>query len=132
MSRWFLVIALLIVVAVAGGIFLTRAQVVAAPEQPSANSHRVHVDAGVQCLFCHSSARVWTAIPSVQNCMGCHVSSPHSPLIQEVLATGNWGSSWVRVNSARLGLLSHQPHRASLNCESCHGDVGQMEVVHRS
>jgi hypothetical protein len=137
MSRWFLVIALLIVVAVAGGIFLTRAQVFAAPEQPIAYSHRVHVEAGVQCLFCHSSAlrSDVAGIPSVQKCMGCHsVIATDSPLIQEV--SGYWERGepipWVRVNAQPdFVYFSHQPHMgASLSCESCHGDVGQMEVVH--
>ncbi|HKZ83774.1 MAG TPA: cytochrome c3 family protein [Anaerolineae bacterium] len=137
MSRWFLVIALLIVVAVAGGILLTRAQVFAAPEQPIAYSHRVHVESGVQCLFCHSSAlrSDVAGIPSVQKCMGCHsVIATDSLLIQEV--SGYWERGepipWVRVNTQPdFVYFSHQPHLgAGFNCETCHGEVGQMEVVH--
>jgi hypothetical protein len=136
MSRWFLVIALLIVAAVAGGILLTRAQVFAAPEQPIAYSHRVHVEAGVQCLFCHSSAlrSDVAGIPSVQKCMGCHsVIATDSPLIQEV--SGYWERGepipWVRVNvQPDFVYFSHQPHLgAGLNCETCHGEVGQMEAA---
>ena len=136
MSRWVLVIALLIVVAVAGGIFLTRAQVFAAPEQPIAYSHRIHVEAGVQCLFCHSSAMRSdvAGIPSVQKCMGCHsVIATDSPAIQEV--AGYWERAepipWVRVNTQPdFVYFSHQPHLgASLNCETCHGEVGQMDVA---
>jgi len=136
MSRWVLIIALLIVAAVAGGILLTRAQVFAAPEQPIAYSHRVHVEAGVQCLFCHASAlrSDVAGIPSVQKCMGCHtVIATDSPAIQA--AAGYWERGepipWVRVNTQPdFVYFSHQPHLgAGLNCETCHGDVGQMEVA---
>lgn len=136
MSRRFLVIALLIVAAVAGGILLTRAQVFAAPEQPIAYSHRVHVEAGVQCLFCHSSAlrSPVAGVPSVQKCMGCHtVIATDSPAIQEVAGYWERGEPipWVRVNTQPdFVYFSHQPHLgASLNCETCHGEVGQMEVA---
>ncbi len=74
MSLRFLIIALLIVAAVVAGIVLTRARVLAVPVQPIPYSHQTHSDAGVECLFCHSSAlRAPVAgIPSVQKCMGCH------------------------------------------------------------
>lgn len=128
---------LLIVTGVVVGVLLTRAQVLAAPEQPIAYSHQTHVEAGVQCLFCHSSAlrSDIAGIPSVQKCMGCHtVIDTDSPLIQEV--SGYWERSepipWVRVNTQPdFVFFSHQPHMgAGLSCETCHGDVGQMTVVH--
>lgn len=137
MSRWLVLIVLLIVIGIVGGVLLTRAQVLAAPEQPIAYSHQTHVEAGVQCLFCHSSAlrSPVAGIPSVQKCMGCHtVIATDKPAIQEV--TGYWERGepipWVRVNTQPdFVFFSHQSHlSASLNCETCHGDVGQMEVVH--
>ena len=136
MSRRLLFISLLIVAAVAGGVLLTRAQVLAAPEQPIAYSHRAHVEAGVQCLFCHPSAlrSPVAGIPSVQKCMGCHaVIATDKPGIQEV--AGYWERRepipWVRVNAQPdFVFFSHQPHLgAGLNCETCHGEVGNMTVA---
>ena len=66
--------------------------------------------------------------------MGCHsVIATDSLLIQEV--SGYWERGepipWVRVNTQPdFVYFSHQPHLgAGLNCETCHGDVGQMEVA---
>ena len=37
-------------------------------------THKKHLDAGVQCLFCHPGALngMVASIPSVQKCVGCH------------------------------------------------------------
>ena len=136
MTRWLLFIPLLIVAGIAGGVLFTRAQVLAAPEQPIAYSHRAHVEAGVQCLFCHPSAlrSPMAGIPSVQKCMGCHaVIEADNPAIQEVAGYWERGEPipWVRVNAQPdFVFFSHQPHLgAGLNCETCHGDVGSMTVA---
>jgi hypothetical protein len=135
MARWFLIISLLIAAGAGGGIVLTRAQVLAAPEQPIAYSHRTHVEAGVQCLFCHSSAMrsPVASIPSVQKCMGCHmVIATDRPAIQQMAQYWERGEPipWERVNTQPgFVFFSHQPHLgAGLNCETCHGDVGSMTV----
>jgi len=136
MTRWLLFSPLLIVAGIAGGVLFTRAQVLAAPEQPIAYSHRAHVEAGVQCLFCHPSAlrSPMAGIPSVQKCMGCHaVIEADNPAIQEVAGYWERGEPipWVRVNAQPdFVFFSHQPHLgAGLNCETCHGDVGSMTVA---
>ncbi len=135
MSRWLILIAVLIVIGVVGGVLLTRAQVLAAPEQPIAYSHQTHIKAGVQCLFCHSNAlrSPVAGIPSVQKCIGCHaVIATDRPEIKKV--TGYWEHGepipWVRVNiQPDFVYFSHQPHLgAGLSCEICHGDVGNMTV----
>lgn len=132
----FITITLLVVFGLVAGVLLTRARVLAAPEQPIPYSHRTHVEAGVQCLYCHSSAlrSPVAGIPSVEKCMGCHsVIATESPAVQEV--TGYWDRGepipWVRVNTQPdFVYFSHLPHLgAGLNCEACHGDVGTMEVV---
>lgn len=137
MRRRLPLLLLLIVAGAVAGVLLTRAQLLAAPEQPIAYSHQTHVEAGVQCLFCHSSAlrSDVAGIPSLQKCMGCHsVIATDSPLIQEV--SGYWERGepipWARVNTQPdFVYFSHQPHMgAGLSCETCHGDVGQMTVVH--
>ncbi len=136
LSRWPLLIALLLVVGIGGGIILTRAQARAAPSQPIAFSHRTHSEAGVQCLFCHSGAvrSAVAGIPSVQLCMGCHaVIAPESEAIQTVAGYWERGEPipWNRVNrQPDFVYTSHQPHLgAGLNCETCHGNVAQMDVA---
>ena len=136
MTRWLLFLSLLIVVMVVGGVLLTRAQVLAAPDQPIAYSHQTHVEAGMQCLYCHSSAMrsPVAGIPSVQKCMGCHtVIATDRPAIQEIAKYWERGEliPWERVNiQPDFVFFSHQPHLgASINCETCHGDVGSMTVA---
>ena len=134
MARWVPAVGLLVVVgAVIAGIILTRAVALAAPTQPLPYSHKVHAEAGVQCLFCHTGAlRSDVArLPSVQKCIGCHtLISTEEESIQ--VLTGYWERSepipWVRVQSQPdFVFFSHQPHLgAGLSCETCHGDVGQM------
>lgn len=133
---WWIGVIILVFGVLIVGVFLTRAQVYAAPEQPIAYSHQVHIEAGVQCLFCHSNAlrSPIAGIPSVQKCMGCHaVIDPDNPEIQKVTQFYENGQPipWVRINEQpEFVYFDHQPHLgAGLNCESCHGNVGQMNVT---
>jgi c(7)-type cytochrome triheme protein len=135
MTRWLIFISSLIVAGVVLGVIFTRAQVYAAPEQPIAYSHRTHVEAGLQCLFCHSSPlrSDVAGIPSVQKCMGCHtIIDTDNEAIQTL--TSYWENGqpipWNRVNQQPdFVYFSHQVHlRAGVNCETCHGDVGSMTV----
>jgi hypothetical protein len=131
-----IIIALVIVLVVAAAailLFVSQAQ--AAPAQPIAFNHQVMVQLGVQCLYCHNTARESPAagMPSVAKCMGCHkVVDPTVPVIQEV--AGYWDRQqpipWVRVNvMPRFVFFSHQVHiNNGVNCETCHGDVGHMTV----
>lgn len=136
---WLIGILILVVVGVIAGVFFTRAQVYAAPEQPISYSHKVHVEAGIQCLFCHTSAlkTPLAGIPSMQKCMGCHdVIATDNPEIQQVASYYESGEPipWVRVNlQPDFVYFNHQPHLgAGLNCETCHGDVGQMDVTRQT
>jgi hypothetical protein len=136
MSRALLITALLLLVGAIAGFLFLRARASAAPEQPIPYSHQTHIQAGVQCLFCHSSAlrSPVAGIPSVQKCMGCHnVIATDSPVIQEV--TGYWERGepipWVRVNvQPDFVAFEHQPHLgAGVSCETCHGDIAQMDAA---
>ena len=136
MPRWIILAGLLIIGALAGGVLLSRAQVLAAPEQPIPYSHRAHIEAGMQCLFCHPNAlrSDLAGIPSVQTCMGCHrVIKTDSPAIQPLTGYLERGEpiAWQPVNrQPDFVYFSHQPHLgAGLNCETCHGDVGRMTVA---
>ena len=134
--RWLFGSLVLIVVLLLGGVILTRVQALAAPDQPIAYSHRIHVEAGVQCLFCHSNAlrSDLAGIPSVQACMGCHTLIATDNAEVQLLA-GYWERRqpipWNRVNrQPDFVYFSHQAHLgAGINCETCHGDVGSMAVA---
>lgn len=134
--RWPIILFVLIVIAIIGGVLLTQAQLRAAPQQPVAYSHRTHVEAGVQCLYCHSSALSTdlAGIPSVQKCMGCHTIIATDDEAVRAL-TGYWERNepipWERVNQQLdFVYFSHQAHlQSGVNCETCHGDIGQMTIT---
>jgi len=130
---------LLLVIVVAGVVLAalaTRARVLAAPAQPLPFSHQVHVEAGAQCLFCHTAAlrSDIAGLPSVQKCVGCHavISTEEEP-IQDLAGYWERGEAipWVPVNrQPEFVFFSHQAHLGvGLNCETCHGDVGRMTVA---
>lgn len=133
MTRRFLLFFSILILA---AVLLTRAQVLANPEQPVAFNHQIHTQAGVQCLFCHSSAlRADIAgIPSMQKCMGCHTVIATDNVAVQVLA-GYWERRepipWLRVSwQPDFVYFSHQAHlRTGENCETCHGDVGRMPLT---
>lgn len=132
--RRFLFVLLIVTVGVVAAILITRARLLAAPEQPIAYSHQTHVEAGIQCLFCHSQAARSTiaGIPSVERCMGCHtLIVPENETVQQLAGYWERGQAipWVRVNNQPdFVYFSHQPHMgAGLNCETCHGNVGAMD-----
>ena len=133
---WSFSFLILLIAVVLTGVILTHAQVRAAPEQPIAYSHRTHVEAGVQCLYCHTSAlrSEIAGIPSVQKCMGCHVVIATDRDAIRTLA-GYWERGepipWVRVSrQPEFVYFNHQAHlNAGENCETCHGDVGRMTVT---
>lgn len=133
---WWIGLFIFVLVIVIAGIVFTRLQVYAAPEQPIPYSHKIHVEASIQCLYCHPSAlqSPIAGIPSVQKCMGCHnVIKTDSPEIQQVASYFEAGQPipWVKINTQPDFIyFSHQPHLgAGLSCETCHGDVGQMDVT---
>jgi hypothetical protein len=129
--------AFVVVLLVSAVYVLSASQSRASPEQPLQFSHKSMVPKGIPCLFCHAGATRSPAagIPSLQSCMGCHpVIAADKPGVQAL--TGYWERqqpvAWVRVNRLpRFVYFSHQVHvaAAGLNCERCHGDVGQMTVV---
>lgn len=133
---WLIGFLVLLLVFISVGILLTRYQVQAAPEQPIAYSHKTHIEAGIQCLYCHSNPlrSDIAGIPSVQKCMGCHnIIASDNENVQDLASYWERAEPipWVRVNAQPdFVYFSHQPHLGSgLNCETCHGDVGQMTTT---
>lgn len=132
--RRFLLVLLIAVIGAGVAILVTRARLVAAPEQPISYSHQTHVEAGIQCLYCHAQAArsPIAGVPSVERCMGCHTTiATQNETVVKLADYWERGEPipWARVNKQPdFVYFSHQPHlRVGINCESCHGNVGAME-----
>ncbi len=120
------------------GLFAIGVQQGYAPEQPIKFSHKLH--AGyyeIDCKYCHTSVEKSRSanIPSANICMNCHNSiRQESPEIQKIYAAIEKDEpiQWVRVhNLPDLSYFNHAQHVkvAGLECESCHGEIKEMEVV---
>jgi hypothetical protein len=141
--RWlFILIVPLLLVAAAVLVLQSRAAAESAPPAPAIQfNHQKHVAAGAPCLFCHPGALdgAVASIPSVQKCMGCHnnvqVTSTRGQTVVDQLAAA-WAAGqpldWPKVvDLPDFVHFDHQPHiAAGKNCETCHGDIGQMTVTH--
>ncbi|RME07631.1 MAG: molecular chaperone [Anaerolineae bacterium] len=133
-----LVLIALFVVVVAAAAVLGSKSAQAQAEQPIAFNHSVHVEElGVPCLYCHSNAQRGQSagLPTLEKCQGCHsqIDPGDSQALQDLAryAEENKPIQWVPVAlQPDFVYFSHRPHvNAGLNCESCHGDVGQMTVA---
>lgn len=113
------------------------------PAQPVAFSHKVHVDKGIDCLYCHSNAPRGeeASIPSVEKCIGCHrVVDGSTPQAQAEIAKIR--DAWERGVPLRwekktdlpdFVYFSHRPHiQAGVSCVQCHGDVGSTAMPPRN
>ena len=106
-----------------------------APQQPVAFSHALHAEAGLDCLYCHSAARLspQAGIPPLATCIGCHRRATDQPELLKV--QDYWQRQqpipWVRVHRLpHFTRFSHKRHiRAGVECLSCHGPVDRMERV---
>lgn len=128
----------LVLVVLVGGYLIFAMNSRAAPQQPIDFNHQIMVSVGMECLYCHNTATRSPAagIPSMEKCMGCHnVIATDRPPVQEL--AGYWERQepipWVRVYRVpRFVFFNHSVHvnAAGLNCERCHGDVGNMVEVY--
>ena len=120
------------------------------PTQPIAFSHKLHAGQyEINCQYCHTGVRISKSanIPSANICMNCHTAiKPESEEIQKIYAaidydpdTKTYGTNtkpieWIRVhNLPDLAYFNHSQHVAvaGLECETCHGPVGEMEVIYQ-
>lgn len=135
-SRWLWLLGVLLLALILVIIFVTSSTQ-AAPEQPIAFDHSKMVQAGISCEFCHSGVTKSpvAGIPSVAKCIGCHkTNEKNSPDVKKL--QDYWQRQapvqWVRINQLPdFVYFSHQAHvvNGKLNCERCHGDVGNMTVT---
>jgi hypothetical protein len=109
--------------------------------QPIAFPHKTHIAKQAMCTDCHETVERGpiAGIPSVKTCMICHSQiATDRPLIKEVTSYSEKGVEipWQRVygfTHAAHVRFNHAPHiRASVDCQTCHGDVGNMTVAERA
>lgn len=132
------------------GLFTVGVQQNYQPKQPIAFSHKIHAGQyEIDCQYCHTGVRKAKSanIPSANICMNCHSAiKTESPEIQKIYAaidynpeTLEYGNNtkpieWVRVhNLPDLAYFNHSQHVqvGGLECETCHGEIKEMEVVYQ-
>jgi hypothetical protein len=113
------------------------------PAQPIPFSHKIHADQiGVDCRYCHSFADLsgHSNVPPGNTCWNCHQHvQPNSPKLAPLHKSmdpaypGYDGKpiEWVRVHKTPdYVYFNHAAHvNRGVSCQSCHGDVDQMEVI---
>lgn len=141
--RLVLAVLVIAVLAVIGGIWYWFSpwytDVGYAPEQPVPYSHKLHVaDLGLDCRYCHTGVEksAVAMVPPTQTCMNCHtLIKPDSPKLKALRAS--WENKtpmeWVRIHKTPdYAYFNHSAHiTAGVGCESCHGNIATMEVVHQ-
>jgi hypothetical protein len=111
-----------------------------APEQPIAYNHRLHLAQGLECLTCHVTAETGdhATLPPTATCMRCHVRvKTESPDIQKLTSFDSRKEDvpWRRVyRLAEYVYFSHKVHLSSdksVTCQTCHGNVREMDVMQK-
>jgi hypothetical protein len=122
------------------------------PSQPIPFSHKIHVEQlGLDCRYCHSFVDVagHSNVPGNNTCWNCHqhvaTESPKlQPLRDRMIDPDPEDPSkrhpdfgkpieWVRVHKTPDYVkFDHSAHlNRGISCQSCHGRVDQMDVVHQ-
>jgi len=107
------------------------------PIQPVPYSHKLHAgDLGLDCRYCHVAVErsAVASVPPTQTCLNCHrLIKPESPNLKPVF--NSWNTDvpiqWVKVHKIPdYAYFNHSIHiTAGVGCETCHGNIRQMEVV---
>ena len=102
-------------------------------EQPIAFNHRLHKEAGVECINCHPyfETRRFAGKPTLEVCLECHeepmTESPEEAKIREY-ASEDKEIPWVRLYQMPTHVFfTHRGHvaGAGIQCETCHGKIGE-------
>jgi hypothetical protein len=119
-------------------ILVLSGQLAGPARQPVDFSHRRHAERGMQCAFCHPTARKAEAagLPDAALCLGCHRGlEPESALARSLSRYDEAREPipWVRI--CRLPgyvFFGHDRHAgASVACAACHGPVAERDVLAR-
>lgn len=105
--------------------------------QPIAYNHKIHIeDVGFACLDCHSNAETHAraSIPNIEFCRDCHddvevENSEESKVAEHV--SNETKINWLQVHTVPdYAYFSHRRHvkLGQIECETCHGNVSQMET----
>jgi hypothetical protein len=129
----------LVAAALSGALLLSCADP-PTPGQPVAFSHRVHAGVnGIGCRMCHAYVEhsPVAGIPSMTRCFGCHkFVARDKPEVQKVVQAFQEGKvlEWSRVYRVPDHVyFTHERHiAAGLRCQTCHGEVQQMDVVRQA
>jgi cytochrome c551/c552 len=136
---------------VKGAIDLGRSQGYA-PEQPIKFSHAIHAGQNkIDCQYCHTGVEKskHAVIPSATVCMNCHKYVQEGPQygtteIAKIYEHTGWDPEagaftkepkpleWVKIHNLPDHVyFNHAQHVkvGGLECQSCHGNVEEMEVV---
>ena len=136
---------------VTGAVNLGRSQGYQ-PDQPINFSHVVHAGQNqIDCQYCHSGVEKskHAYIPSVTVCMNCHKYVQEGPKtgtteIAKIYEASGWDVDqqqytnpakpveWVKVHNLPDHVyFNHSQHVkvGGLDCQTCHGNVEEMEVV---
>ena len=140
-------ISMIAVVLLGGTVFYVYTQVARSSyltgrylekQQPVQFSHKHHVgDDGIDCRYCHTTVETTASagMPPTQTCMNCHNQLwADSPYLEPIRASyrENKPIEWVKVHDLPdFVRFSHKIHvsGAKLECQECHGNVQDMEVV---
>ena len=110
-----------------------------APDQPLPFSHNTHLASGLVCQTCHVNPDpgILMTYPATDTCMSCHrAMAMETPALLNLREFSESGQPipWVRVYAITPGVTwSHRAHvDAGTQCETCHGDLSQVETVSES
>jgi len=106
------------------------------PVQPIPYSHKQHLAMGLECAMCHTGPEpgVKMSFPATATCMSCHstVATDKASIVKLArFANADRPIPWIRVYKITEGVnWSHNAHLSvGVQCEVCHGDVSQLEVM---
>ncbi|MCH7510514.1 MAG: cytochrome c3 family protein [Proteobacteria bacterium] len=107
-----------------------------APAQPLPFSHKTHLAIGPTCQTCHlgPDPGIQMTFPATEICLSCHrMAAKDKPAIMDLQEFSKSGQRipWLRVYAITPGVSwSHRVHLdAGMQCETCHGDMKQIETV---
>ncbi|HJS19931.1 MAG TPA: cytochrome c3 family protein [Anaerolineales bacterium] len=116
------------------GIYTTQVS----PEQPIEFRHDIHVNLGVQCLYCHPGALRGPSpgLPTLTKCWGCHQQIAKTDTSERLAVLKDYVLNEREIAWVPVALMpdfvhfTHRPHiAAGLNCETCHGSMSNVEIA---